>query len=263
MKGSFPTQTEFNWIWIRVNGLPLPLWSDGVMKEIGDRCGVGWKMKKKQNLRTPCYGLAFGINALCMAFYARSEEVRQTHSVHKLALQAVKPVIFPQLYPQGVLALEDALSRGLPIQKELENLHTSLEGIDNNSLLDVVLSSLPEETQRYGSDTFDTLKGTLRHFSLIPPGGGGILTHSLASVASWLKVREAGQSGDGIESLINKVESFLAQGKLSEAADALEKGLKDTHAAEIVDDWVKRARNRAITEQALTLLQSYATTIST
>ncbi|XP_015073677.1 MICOS complex subunit MIC60 isoform X2 [Solanum pennellii] len=196
------------------------------------------------------------INALCMAFYARSEEVRQTHSVHKLAL--------------GVLALEDALSRGLPIQKEIENLHTSLEGIDNNSLLDVVLSSLPEETQRYGSDTvlqlnhkFDTLKGTLRHFSLIPPGGGGILTHSLASVASWLKVREAGQSGDGIESLINKVESFLAQGKLSEAADALEKGLKDTHAAEIVDDWVKRARNRAITEQALTLLQSYATTIST
>lgn len=89
------------------------------------------------------------------------------------------------------------------------------------------------------------------------------MTHSLASVASWLKVREAGQSGDGIESLINKVESFLAQGKLSEAADALEKGLKDTHAAEIVDDWVKRARNRAITEQALTLLQSYATTIST
>lgn len=196
------------------------------------------------------------INALCMAFYARSEEVRQTHSVHKLAL--------------GVLALEDALSRGSPIQKEIEVLHTSLEGIDNNSLLDLVLSSLPEETQRYGADTvlqlnhkFDTLKGTLRHFSLIPPGGGGILTHSLASVASWLKIREAGQSGDGIESLINKVESFLAQGKLSEAADALEKGLKDTHAAAVVDDWVKRARNRAITEQALTLLQSYATTIST
>lgn len=26
------------------------------------------------------------INALCMAFYARSEEARQSHSVHKLAL---------------------------------------------------------------------------------------------------------------------------------------------------------------------------------
>ncbi|CAN4106472.1 unnamed protein product [Withania somnifera] len=195
------------------------------------------------------------INALCMAFYARSEEARQCHSVHKLAL--------------GVLALEDALSRGLPIQKEIEVLHTSLEVIDNNSLVELVLSSLPEETQRYGSDTvlqlnhkFDTLKGTLRHFILIPPGGGGILTHALAGVASWLRVREAGESGDGIESLINRVESFLAQGKLSEAADALEKGLKDTQAAAIVDDWVKSARNRAITEQALTLLQSYATTIN-
>ncbi|XP_055833501.1 MICOS complex subunit MIC60, mitochondrial isoform X2 [Solanum dulcamara] len=161
------------------------------------------------------------INALCMAFYARSEEARQSHSVHKLAL--------------GVLALEDALSKGLPIQKEIEVLHTSLEGIDNNSLLDLVLSSLPEETQRYGSDTVLQLNH---------------------------KVREAGQSGDGIEALINKVESFLAQGKLSEAADALEKGLQDTQAAAVVDDWVKRARNRAITEQALTLLQSYATTIS-
>ncbi|KAH0974000.1 hypothetical protein GBA52_015899 [Prunus armeniaca] len=26
------------------------------------------------------------INALCVAFYARSEEARQTHSAHKLAL---------------------------------------------------------------------------------------------------------------------------------------------------------------------------------
>lgn len=76
------------------------------------------------------------------------------------------------------------------------------------------------------------------------------------------QVKEADLSGDGIESLINRVESFLAQGKLSEAADTLEKGLKETNAAAVADDWVKRARNRAITEQALTLLQSYATTIS-
>lgn len=61
--------------------------------------------------------------------------------------------IFDCLLLQGVLALEDALSRGLPIQKEIEVLHTSLEGIDNNSLLELVLSSLPEETRRYGSDT--------------------------------------------------------------------------------------------------------------
>ncbi|KAF4400531.1 hypothetical protein G4B88_023324 [Cannabis sativa] len=169
----------------------------------------------------------------------------------------------------GALALEDALSKGLPIQSEIMALRNYLEGIDKDSILDLVLSSLPEETRNSGTDTllqldqkFDALKGTLRHFSLIPPGGGGVLTHSLAYVASWLKVKEASQSGDGIESLINKVESCLAEGKIAEAADVLEEGVQGSQASEIVGDWVKRARNRAITEQALTLLQSYATSIS-
>ncbi|PKI76362.1 hypothetical protein CRG98_003284 [Punica granatum] len=188
------------------------------------------------------------INALCMAFYARSEEARQSHSVHKLAL--------------GALALEDALSKGLPIKVEIEALRTYLNGIDKDSVLDLVLSSLPEETIDHGTDTFDTLKGTLRHFSLIPPGGGGILAHSLAHIASWLKVREANYSGNGIESVISQVESYLAEGKLAEAADALEEGVKDSRAVEVISSWVKQARNRAIAEQALTLLQSYATSIS-
>lgn len=195
------------------------------------------------------------INALCMAFYARSEEARQSHSMHKLAL--------------GALALEDALSRGLPIQKDIEALNTYIEGIDKDSLFELVLSSLPEETRKNGTDTvlqlnhkFDTLKATLRHFSLIPPSGGGILSHSLAHVASRLKVRETNPSGDGIESVIIEVEKLLAQGKLREAADALESGVKGTKAAEVVDDWVRQARNRAVTEQALTLLRSYATSIN-
>lgn len=78
----------------------------------------------------------------------------------------------------------------------------------------------------------------------------------------WVQVKEVDESGDGIESLINRVECLLAQGKLCEAADTLEKGVKDSQAAEVVNDWVSRARNRAITEQALTVLQSYATSIS-
>ncbi|GAV68213.1 Mitofilin domain-containing protein [Cephalotus follicularis] len=195
------------------------------------------------------------INALCMAFYARSEEARKSHSVRKLAL--------------GALALEDALSKGLPIQKEIGALHTYLEDIDKDSVLDSVLSSLPEETRSYGTDTllqlnqkFNALKGTLQHFGLIPPGGGGILTHAVAHIASWLKFKDVDQSGDGVESVINRVEGFLALGKLAEAADALEEGIKGSQAEEVVGEWVKRARNRAITEQALTLLESYATCIS-
>ncbi|XP_076914468.1 MICOS complex subunit MIC60, mitochondrial-like [Bidens hawaiensis] len=195
------------------------------------------------------------INALCMAFYARSEEARQSHSVHKLSL--------------GALALEDALSKGLPIQKEIDALKTYTDGVDKDSLLGLVMESLPEETLEKGTDTilqlnhkFDGLKGTLRYYSLMPPGGGGILAHSLAYIASVLKVKEGDSSGDGIESVINRVEKLLADGKLLEAAETLENGLKGSQAAEVVGDWVRQARNRAITEQALTLLQSYATSAS-
>ncbi|XP_023634942.1 MICOS complex subunit MIC60 [Capsella rubella] len=195
------------------------------------------------------------IKALCMAFYARSEEARQSHSVHKLAL--------------GALVLDDTLSKGLPVQKEINMLETYLEGTHKDSILGLVLSSLPEEARTNGTETvlqlnqkFDTLKGTLRHFSLIPPGGGGILAHSLAHIASWLKFKEVDQANGGIESVIRKVDNYLAEGKLAEAAATLEEGVKGSKAEEIVGDWVQRARNRAITEQAVTLLQSYATCVS-
>ncbi|XP_012093339.1 MICOS complex subunit MIC60 [Jatropha curcas] len=197
------------------------------------------------------------INALCMAFYARSEEARQIHSVHKLAL--------------GALALEDALSKGLPIQQEIVALNTYLEGVDKDSLVHLVISTLPEETRYQGTDTllqlnqkFNALKGTLRHYILIPPGGGGggLLAHAMAQIASWLRFKEVDPSGDGIESIISRVEIFLAEGKLAEAADALQEGVRGSQAEVMADDWVRRARNRAITEQALTVLQSYAACIS-
>lgn len=35
---------------------------------------------------------------------------------------------------------------------------------------------------------FNSLKETIRHFSLLPAGGGGILAHAVARVASSIKV---------------------------------------------------------------------------
>lgn len=35
---------------------------------------------------------------------------------------------------------------------------------------------------------FDDLKTPLRHYSLIPPGGGGLLSHTVAHIASTIKV---------------------------------------------------------------------------
>lgn len=195
------------------------------------------------------------INALRMAFYARSEEARQSHSLHKLAL--------------GTFALEDALMKGVPFNKEIAVLRASMEGIDKDVLLDVALSSLPPETLKHGTKTeaqlhqkFESLKGTLRELALIPADGGGLLTHALAHFASAVKVKEEGLHSEGIESVIAHAEQFLAEGKLIEAADALEKGAQGSKAESLAAEWAKQARNRAVTEQALSLLRAYAITIA-
>ncbi|KAG0469773.1 hypothetical protein HPP92_016473 [Vanilla planifolia] len=194
------------------------------------------------------------INALCMAFYARSEEARQTHSVHKLSL--------------GTFALEDALSKGLPFRPEIDALYKSLEGIDQESLPGLALSSLPDEIIDFGLDTprqlnqkFDGLKGTLRHFSLIPAGGGGLLAHAVAYIASSIKLPEDGSS-EGIESIISRVEGFLAEKKYAEAADTLEEGVRGTEAELVAVEWSRLARNRAVAEQALSLLKSCALSVN-
>lgn len=59
---------------------------------------------------------------------------------------------------QGTLALEHALSSGSPIRSEVELLRKSAEGIDKDSLLELALSSLPEDVLDYGSDTRMGLK---------------------------------------------------------------------------------------------------------
>lgn len=70
------------------------------------------------------------------------------------------------LVSQGALSLEDALSKGLPIQKDIVALHTHIEGIDNDSLIALVLSSLPEDTQRQGTDTPSELNHKASDFYL-------------------------------------------------------------------------------------------------
>ncbi|KAJ4746083.1 MICOS complex subunit MIC60 [Rhynchospora pubera] len=195
------------------------------------------------------------VNALRMAFYARSEEARQSHSVHSLAL--------------ATLRMEEALSKGLPLKEEVDLLRNSLEEIDKDTLLSLALSSLPKEALDCGTDTqmdlsikFSALKGTMRRYSLIPASGGGMLTHAVARLASSIKIKEEDESGEGIESLITRVENLLVNGKLAEAADALEIGLQGSQAEEAVAQWVRQVRARAIAEQTLSLLQSYASSIT-
>eukprot|EP00252_Welwitschia_mirabilis_P024878 TRINITY_DN7567_c0_g1_i2.p1 TRINITY_DN7567_c0_g1~~TRINITY_DN7567_c0_g1_i2.p1 ORF type:complete len:701 (+),score=200.47 TRINITY_DN7567_c0_g1_i2:56-2158(+) len=195
------------------------------------------------------------VNALRMAFFTRSEEARQSHSLHNLAM--------------GTFALEDALLMGEPLNREIEVLHASVEENDKDGLIDVVLSTLPSEVLEHGAKTkaqlhqkFESLKGALRELALIPAAGGGVLTHALARFISVIKVKEDGYYHEGFESTIARVENFLAAGNLVEAANTLEEGAKGSKAEALAADWARQARVRAVTEQALELLHAYSMTIA-
>ncbi|CAN4120027.1 unnamed protein product [Withania somnifera] len=37
----WPVEEPRSWVWIRIYGLPLSLWSQSIFRQIGDACG-GW-----------------------------------------------------------------------------------------------------------------------------------------------------------------------------------------------------------------------------
>ncbi|KAH9541779.1 hypothetical protein CY35_14G083700 [Sphagnum magellanicum] len=190
------------------------------------------------------------LGALQSAFKTQSEDAKVSHSTHKLAM--------------GAIALKEAMMRGDPIEKEVQLLLQSSGGSGHDALVDAALISLPEDAIKEGTWThpqlhskFVSLQQSLRELGMIPAGGGGMFTHLIARTASSLKVWDE-VDGQGLEALITKVERCLEQNKLLEAADLLEARLKGTEAEHVATEWVHKARNRAVTEQALLMVQSHA-----
>ncbi|KAH7351634.1 hypothetical protein KP509_19G007000 [Ceratopteris richardii] len=192
------------------------------------------------------------LEALHMILSTQSEDFHQSHTVHKLAV--------------GAFALEDAMKRGGPLNKEITLISSSYGDSGSDPLLDAVISCLPEAAIKRGtltpsqlSQKFEDLKSEVLELSLIPSTGGGLISHVAAKLVSAMKVKESGRHSGGIAAAVSKVQCYLAEGKLSDAAEVLENGVQGTKAEVVVADWVKSARDRAVMEQMLLLLQAHAT----
>ncbi|WZY67836.1 hypothetical protein YC2023_000076 [Brassica napus] len=157
---------------------------------------------------------------------SEAEEMAKAELISAIAKEKVAQIEkkWQRQILMGALALEDTLSKGLPIQNEIDMLQTYLEGIHQDSMLDLVLSSLPEEALSTGTDTVQQLN-----------------QKTLQSHSTWWR---------------RNLSTFTSRYSI------VAQGVKGSKAEEIVNAWVRRARNRAITEQAVTLLQSYATCAS-
>ena len=76
-------------------------------------------------------------------------------------------------------------------------------------------------------------------------------------------MKEDGSKGSrGVEAALARAELLPAEGRLSEAAQALEEGVRGTKAEGVAEVWANDARNRAVAEQALEVLQAHSTALA-
>lgn len=195
------------------------------------------------------------LEALYAAFFTQCEEVRQSHTIHKLAV--------------GTFALENAMKRGVDVQKEVALICSSYKDTGSDPLLDAVITSIPERVIKKGTMTpsqlqqkFEIIKGEILELSLLPATGGGLLSHTAAKLISILKVKEVGQYTDGVDGVVSQVQRLLTNERLADAADLLEKAVQGTEAEGLAAHWIECARDRAVLEQMLLLLQAHATAVA-
>ncbi|GJP46814.1 hypothetical protein CLOM_g6069, partial [Closterium sp. NIES-68] len=96
-------------------------------------------------------------------------------------------------------------------------------------------------------------------------GGGervepGLLSQAVAAVAVALKFSEPSSGGQATtpEQAVSEAASLLMEGRLGEAAGALERGFGGTRAEGVVGQWGEEVRAREAVEQAVRMLQAHA-----
>lgn len=182
----------------------------------------------------------------------------------------------------AVFALAAKASAGEPFSTELAGIRTvgELLGGDDSerALVDAVLASIPEAVAKTGVPTagdltnrLDDVRRAARHLQLVPSTGGGIVTHLVAYLASWLRVSERGgwgtgndgsSSTGGVEAALAAANEKVAAGRLDAAAAALEAGTEGTAAARAMAGWVADARERQRLEMAVSVLRSHAAAVA-
>ncbi|WMV55766.1 hypothetical protein MTR67_049151 [Solanum verrucosum] len=105
--GAIQAQQQFDLFWVRILGLPLHLWSDKVMKEIGDQCG-GWieveeETQLKNHLRWAHIRVKGPLKTELISNACRAIRRRNTFCIWKEALIAK---LFVDLYSKGGIVLE-------------------------------------------------------------------------------------------------------------------------------------------------------------
>ena len=177
----------------------------------------------------------------------------------------------------AVDALAEAAAKGEATADQVAALraYCASRGADADAagasrLVEAVAATLPAN-ERNGVPTVASLANRLedvtraaRRLALVPEKSGGVFTHVVSGLASFLRARESAADDDdglgnsGVEAALAQAAAAMARGRLAEAAAALEGGVRGSAAEAACAGWVADARERQRLEMAVTVLRAHA-----
>ena len=175
-------------------------------------------------------GIRGELNVLAEAFDLRRAETKARHDLHQLSL--------------ACFALDWSRGRGAPLAAAADAVKRFANG---DPLIEAAIDAMPKVacergalTQSQLRERFSRVRSSAASVSLIPLGGkGGIFAHSIAWLASMLRVREEAHTTGthmGTEATLALAESLLVEGKIVKAIAVMEEGFKDSAASKIIQD---------------------------
>ena len=206
------------------------------------------------------------VNALTECLAVNSANLEASHSALRLHV--------------AVDALAEAAAKGEATADQVAALraYCASRGADADAagasrLVEAVAATLPAN-ERNGVPTVASLANRLedvtraaRRLALVPEKSGGVFTHVVSGLASFLRARESAADDDdagdrdaavGVEAALAQAAAAMARGRLAEAAAALEGGVRGSAAEAACAGWVADARERQRLEMAVAVLRAHA-----
>ena len=213
------------------------------------------------------------VNALTECLAVNSANLEASHSALRLHV--------------AVDALAEAAAKGEATADQVAALRAycasrASRGADADAnsgvaLVEAVAATLPANDVKNGVPTVASLANRLedvtraaRRLALVPEKSGGVFTHVVSGLASFLRARESAaeeghddDAGDrdaavGVEAALAQAAAAMARGRLAEAAAALEGGVRGSAAEAACAGWVADARERQRLEMAVAVLRAHA-----
>jgi hypothetical protein len=146
-----------------------------------------------------------------------------------------------------------------PFKPEIDEI---MENFKDDELITTIIKTIPERIPLRGvlnhgqlTENFEKLKNDSLLASYIKPSNS-LSTFIFSKIISFLIFEERGNvSGDSVDAKLSRSQFYLNSGHLEKAISEVESLSPSSRL--VLEDWLVKANNRLIVDQALVVLQSH------